>query len=594
MRAIAEEIKGRLLISSLISRVVALKARNSNEFTGLCPFHSEKTPSFSVSDNKGFYHCFGCGAHGDVFKFIMETQRVSYQESLEILGKEAGVSIPKRNTKLLEVDAKLLIYQQIFELSTSYYQQQLTNNGGKSALSYLKNRGLNNDVIQTFRLGFAPKDSSQLLSQLKKNFSEEDIIKSTVFQKDEQGSIYSFFRSRIIFPIINRKNKVIAFGGRIIMDGQPKYLNSPDNPLFKKGLELYNFNFALNNLTTKREVLIVEGYMDVITLSQFGFKNVVAPLGTALKSSQIELVWQLNCTPVLCFDNDIAGQKAIIKTCKEAIGSISSEKTLKIINIAGAKDPDEFLHKNGAKTFQNRLTSAVPLCDYLFEYEKNSDTLKTPEQKSNFKKRLLALTEQIKDLDLRSQYKKYFLDQFFQNFYRKSANTNINANIDNSLLLSESAINTTMEHKNSNIKLILYIITLYPSLLKEPQVIEELTRIEIFNKELDKTRNDLLYAAENSIIDNKLNVEQNIKITAEALAKSPAISRAICVSKINTEVEALKYIMRLFKLNTLNKLEYDIEVILKELNHHPTDKNFNIFIGLKKVVEQLKIELGII
>ena len=577
MRSIIDEIKNRLLPSKIISTKVALKPRGNQEFIGLCPFHQEKNPSFSVADDKGFYHCFGCGAHGDIFKFIMDTQSLNYHDALKILASEAGVVIPKKSTKLIEIEQKNIVYEKIFELTTTYYQEQLFSSNGLQAREYLKKRGLNEDSITKFRLGFAPLENSILLNKLKSSFSEEDIIASTVFQKNSNNHIYSFFRERIIFPIFNRRNKIIAFGGRILNAGQPKYLNSPDNPLFKKSHELYSLNLAIPNLQLDRQIIIVEGYMDVISLFQAGFKNVVAPLGTALKASQVEIIWNLQALPILCFDNDSAGQKATIKTCKEILPYISSDKTIKIMQVFNAKDPDEFLQKNGSNPFKYLVDNSLSLSDYLFFYEKTYKLLKTPEQKSGLKKRLLFIVDQIKDLDLKAQYKKYFLDKFNQLIYQKKGVEQT--------LRGELAINSTMTNDTSNIESILGILTLYPTLLTKTKVLDELTRIEILSKELDIMRNYLLSIADNVSLVNNITFPDELK---------RIISKIEGVSGIKNANDALHYLRRLFTLNTLNKLQYEMQVILMELNNHPTESTFALFINLKNTEEQLKTELGII
>ena len=585
MKSTIDEIKNRLLPSAIISRKVALKPRGNSEFIGLCPFHQEKSPSFSVVDDKGFFYCFGCGAKGDIFKFVMDTQSVNYNEALNILANEAGVIIPKKSAKLNEADKKRIIYEKIFEVTANHYHNQLINNDNNGAIAYLTNRGLTSETITKFRLGYA-SDNVKLLSVLKSQFNEEDIIASTVFQKNEHGNIYAFFRERILFPIFNRKHKIIAFGGRSQNEVQPKYLNSPDNPLFKKSHELYCFNFACSQLSSDRSIIVVEGYMDAIALFQAGFLNVVAPLGTAIKSSQIEMIWQLKATPILCLDNDTAGQRATLKICKEILPLISSDKTIKILPLIEAKDPDEFIQKKDKKAFEYLFNNSLPLSQYLFNTEKVLKIIKTPEQKSDFKKRLLKMINQINDLDLKTHYKSFFLDEFNKFiFSKKKANHSLS---------SELAINATMDYENLDVKTILNILANFPKLLANTELLWELEKIDIESTKLDKLRNNLLFVADYVIEVNRFNEIIFPTEINDIISNILKITNTNGIYKSENEDEAMHYLFRLFKLNRLNNLQREIETIVNELNNNPSESKFTLFTNLKRTQEQLKIELGII
>ncbi len=286
MKQCIEQIRDTLLPSNIISRKVSLKQKGAGEFTGLCPFHSEKTPSFTVSDEKGFYHCFGCGAHGDVIGFISQTEGMSFKDAVEKLAHECGIQLPKYSPKQVEQEQKENSFFEVFELATVYYEQQLNTPEGKKALEYLKRRGLKPEIIKQFRLGYAPLNHSEMRTKHLTKFSDDMIAESTVLVKGQSGGVYNLFRGRVIFPIMNRKNKVIAFGGRILGEGEPKYLNSPENPIFKKGdelelhsdnknyepytvhisdvLEVWQFVCTLNVSDKKEEELNLESIMNML------------------------------------------------------------------------------------------------------------------------------------------------------------------------------------------------------------------------------------------------------------------------------------------------------------------------------------------
>jgi len=590
MKQFVEQLKDSVSPSSIISRQVNLKQKGPGEYTGLCPFHSEKTPSFTVSDEKGFYHCFGCGAHGDIFSFVMSNEGISYPDAIEKIASENGMQVPKFSPKAIEVQQRESVFYEIFELSTKYYEEKLHTPEGEHALKYLRSRGLSDDIIKRFRLGYAPDNHNELKNKALSKFSEEHILESTALLKSQNSNIYNLFRGRVIFPIINKKNMVIAFGGRILGQGEPKYINSPDNPIFKKGSELYGLNFAIKSAFKKSEMILVEGYMDVISLANYGITNSVAPLGTAVKSKQIELMWRYVKEPTICMDSDAAGRRSMDKVANEALKIMESGNTLKFCLLKGAKDPDEVLTKYGKDYFTKLLEQSQPLSEYLFESAKENFTKDTPEQRIALKKRLLDMSSSIQNHEVSNGYKYFFLEKFKQLFIKKYSQKpkGINENAIISSTLSQTdpiefvIINTYIE----NIEL-----------LSDSFLHEELFNMHFESKNLDKIRDSLLSihdlssdeAKKQSLLDlkNDFGILPQIK----KLHDSDFFNWGFMHS--NDQEEIKDGLLRLFKIINLKNIQEEISTIKNQLMSAPNEKTFVRLAGLKKSEEELKKETGI-
>jgi DNA primase len=408
---IIEEVRSKNDIVDVISGYVKLKKQGSSYF-GLCPFHSEKSPSFSVSRDKQMYYCFGCGAGGNVFTFIMEYENYSFVEALKFLAQRAGVELPqeeysKEAKERADTRSALL---EMNKLAAKYYYAQLKTEGGRQAREYLQNRQLSQETITAFGLGYSSKYSDDLFRYLKmKGYSEEMIIKAGLVNVDEKHGVYDKFWNRVMFPIMDVHNKVIGFGGRVMGDGEPKYLNSPETPIFDKSRNLYGLNFA--RTTKKPQFLLCEGYMDVIALHQAGFDNAVASLGTALTAGHANLLKRYTKEVYLTYDSDGAGVKAALRAIPilKEVGI-----TTKVINMRPHKDPDEFIKALGAEAYQDRIDHAEN--SFMFEIrilEQQYD-MKDPESKSAFyhevAKKLCSFTEKIeRDIYIQAVAEKYML-----------------------------------------------------------------------------------------------------------------------------------------------------------------------------------------
>jgi DNA primase len=401
-----DELRNRITLSELVGRRVALK-RKGREYAGLCPFHNEKTPSFWVNDQKNFFHCFGCGAHGDVIGFTMRIDNVSFPEAIERLAGEAGLEVPETTPQERERAKVVATLHQVTEQAALWFEQQLRMPGGKAGLDYLRGRGLDDDTIARFRLGFAPDNREALQAALRRNGAtgQQLVDVGLVIQPDEGGRApYDRFRGRVMFPIHDRRGRVIAFGGRIIGSGEPKYLNSPETELFHKGDTLYCLHLAREAAGKDRPVIVAEGYMDVIALHAAGFDGAVAPLGTALTEGQLALLWRLADEPYLCFDGDKAGQRAAMRAADRALPLLKPGKSLRFVTLPTGHDPDSLIRSGGPAAFEACLTQARPLVDIVWDMETLGQSTDTPERRASVEAALRRRIDSIADRTVRGYY----------------------------------------------------------------------------------------------------------------------------------------------------------------------------------------------
>ncbi len=415
-----EEIRAQLPLSGLVGSRVRL-IRAGREYKACCPFHNEKSPSFYVNDAKQFFHCFGCGAHGDVIGFAMRHDRLSFPEAVESLAAQAGLQMPRDTPLARESFDKEKRLFQLLESATLWFEAQLFAPTGREALTYLRGRGLSDDAIRRFRLGSAPQDAQALLRDMARQGYERDELAEVGLAKkaEDRDDFYSFFRNRVIFPVGDRRGRTVAFGARILGVGEPKYLNSPDHVLFHKGHLLYGLSRARTSLMQGQPIIVVEGYMDVIALVEGGYSGAVAPLGTALTEEQMQTLWKLappvesrvagrDYSPVLCFDGDQAGLRAAARAVERALPLLTASQTLRIATMTGAKDPDELIRQSGKSAFDSLLKQAQPLSDVLWNLTLAGRTIRTPEERSSFTTALKQKTSQIKDEALRALYHEEF------------------------------------------------------------------------------------------------------------------------------------------------------------------------------------------
>ncbi len=416
-----KELENTIVLSDLIGRKIPLK-RRGRDYVACCPFHHEKTPSFSISDIKGIYHCFGCGKSGNLFNFVMETEALNFREAVEYLANMYGIQLPKLETKSTvkkeEIDEIELIYK-VNEASCKFFEESLFKFYGKAALTYATKRGLSKENIKKFRIGFAPDDYSMLSNHLKSiGFAESIIEKSGVIAKGEK-KYYDKFRNRLMFPVLDKKGRVIAFTGRIIGDGLPKYMNSPETKIYIKGNVLFNYYFARKVIHDENYVVLVEGNMDAISLSTNGIENVVAPMGTGITENQIRELWKTTDNIFVCLDGDSAGQKASERLSRLVLPIISTGKNIKFAFLPSNVDPDDFIRKYGKVEFNNLLKEAISLSDYIWSNEVRAleideNQIVIPEKKAQLENNILKLLDTIKDLKLKSHFEQFYRNKLWK------------------------------------------------------------------------------------------------------------------------------------------------------------------------------------
>lgn len=399
-----DEIRAKVPIADVVGQRVKL-VRKGREYTGLCPFHNEKTPSFTVNEAKGFYHCFGCGAHGDVIKFEMEAGGLPFMDAVTKLANRAGLKVPQFSRENEEEAKHRSSWYEIMELACGFFEKNLLLPSGHEALDYLTRRGFDNSIIKKFRLGYAPDNNGLHAYLTSKNVSESDMIElGLAVLSEKNGKVYDFFRNRVIIPIFDKRDRIIGYGGRVMGNEQPKYLNSPETPIFNKRKVLYNLNYARDKAYENKRIVICEGYMDVIAQSKYGFDYAVAPLGTALTEDQIQEAWKICPEPTLCFDGDGAGIRAAIRSVDRVLPILKAGYSLKYVFLPDKMDPDEFLKAKGAEEYEKAIANTMPLADLLWRKNIQAQPTNTPEQKAMFEKNIYEEIAKITDEKVRGYY----------------------------------------------------------------------------------------------------------------------------------------------------------------------------------------------
>ena len=407
-----DELKSRITLSALVQRTVKLQ-RAGREWKACCPFHSEKTPSFYVNDQKGFYHCFGCQQHGGAIDWMMEQHGLEFMDAVKELASEAGMDVPAPDPRAARQAQQRATLHDVMAAAQEWFVAQLNGPGGEYARTYLQRRGLDEHTIHRFGFGWAPDDKQALKSALS-TFDERLLIEAGLLIEVEEKVPYSRFRGRVMLPIQDARERVIAFGGRILQDreGVAKYLNSPDTPLFDKGRTIYNIHRAAAASRRTDRVIVAEGYMDVIALAAAGIEDVVAPMGTAVTEQQIELLWRMADKPVLCLDGDNAGKRAAMRAVERALPLLRPGHSLQVVQLPAGLDPDDLLKRDGRKAMDVLLEQPKPLLDLIWEHERDAAPLASPEDKAGLKARVLEHVDAIQHTDIRSLYRRELLERY--------------------------------------------------------------------------------------------------------------------------------------------------------------------------------------
>lgn len=493
--------------------------RQGREFVGLSPFNNEKTPSFTVNDQKGFYHCFSSGKHGDIISFVMEVEGLAFHEAVERLAQEAGMDVPQPTREGREREERSKGLRDVVELAAGFFRDYLRTRSGDDARDYLKRRGLDQATIERFGLGYAPGSRMSLMDFLaKRDITPAQMAEAgMIISGEDIAKPYDRFRDRIIFPIEDSRGRVIAFGGRAMKaDAPAKYLNSPETPLFHKGKSLYNFSRARKAAHDSGSIIVVEGYMDVIALAEAGFDNVVAPLGTALTEDQIQLLWRLAPEPILCFDGDRAGIAAAFRALERILPELRPGFSVRFALLPSGQDPDDLVRAGGAGAFNEILSAAVPLVDMVWQRELDRSPAETPEQRAGFETRLDQRVRDIRDTKVRGYYKSAFDRKLAETFaaapvrgqqsrYQRAdrrAGGSFKATPQPLPMIakrSRSALGRGQEGARRE-ALLVYLALNHPGLMEESA--EVFAEITFANQELDRLRREIIdFAATTSTLD---------------------------------------------------------------------------------------------
>ena len=579
-----DEIRNRNDIVDVISQYVVLK-RSGRNFFGLCPFHKEKSPSFSVSPDKQIFHCFGCGVGGNVFHFVSKIENISFREALETLAEKAGVELPtlESDTENELIQLKSKVYE-INKYAAEFYHENLYKTNAKPAQEYVKKRKMDNTTLRNFMIGYSNNSYNELYNMLKeKGFTEEEILASSLVNKTKEGKFIDRFRGRLMFPIQDVRNRVIAFGGRVLDDSKPKYINSPENIVYSKGRHLFGLNVAKKYENKMRKIIIVEGYMDAISLHQRGIHNVVASLGTAMTDAQGHLLRNNSEQVVIGYDSDGAGQAATMRGL-EILQNMGCD--IRILQIEGAKDPDEFVVKYGPERFLKQLDNAISLVEYKVKVLKSNLNLEQPNDKIKFLKEIANVLSKIDN----NIEKEVYVDKIAKEYKvsKEAIYAEINklekANKPASKLLEKSK--PRIEVKTQNIineqidkreKLAIYLLINYPN--ESYEIIRRNININDFKNEKNKNIVKKLYEElekGNSNINNVLDWfedEQTINYISWILAYdfeitelNKCITDLINIYAKQNLIDQRNEVIKQLERNDLSKEESEqLEMMLNEI-----------------------------
>ncbi len=413
-RNFTDELRTRLSVVDVVSRRVPLVKKGQN-YWGCCPFHNEKTPSFSVNEEKGFYHCFGCGEHGDIISFVMKINNCDFRSAITELAAQAGLKDPEYNPKPAAQNAAEESYLKITDMAATLYQQKLFSPDGANALEYIRRRGFTDDMIKKYRLGYAPKNNAIANKFIN---TKQDTLISTGLCRNGNYGLYDFFRDKLMFPIFNAHGQIVAFSGRSLDGSEPKYINTTDTELFHKRKTIFGLNFARDAIHRANRSIVVEGQIDAIQMQTNGFPETVAPLGTALTDDHIAILCKSNRNITFCFDGDGAGQKAAARAADIVLPFVRDNSDVRFAFVIGGKDPDEVLKTAGTDAMRKIINSATPLVDFLWELANKNFVVATPGGRSQAEKFLKQKTEKISDQNLRHEYEQEYNSRKFNSWHK--------------------------------------------------------------------------------------------------------------------------------------------------------------------------------
>ncbi len=582
-----DEIKLRLKVSKVVGKTVQLKKRGK-EFIGLSPFKNEKSPSFTVNDEKEFYHCFSSGEHGNIFDFLMKTKSIGFGEAVKSLAAEAGMQPYRFSNFDKKKDNRFQNYKNIFKDYSNHFHQELFNSNNKEALEYLTQRKLDRNIISEFNLGYVPW-KNDFYENLLKRYSEEEINLTGLYYKhDKSGKYIDRFNSRIIFPVNNIAGDTIAFGGRIFKNNKlAKYINSPETEFYKKGNTIFNLDKAKHSRSKTDEVIIVEGYMDVLSIYSSGIKNVVANSGTALTEKQINLIWKFFSNPIICLDGDQGGQLAAVRIAEKLFQFINEENKISFSIMPQGQDPDDYIKKNGKSDFLSFLKKKEAIQSFIWNYHLEKINKANPFEISKFEKDIKKLCYSIKDETI----KKYVLEDFLVKLKNLTPiQSNKGKFYDFQKYKNRKSVNVLNETKNLHIKnshfskiqikefSVLFIMINYLNVSsKKIESISEINFLSEKNEELKKMLISLILEEKEKEIIEKVASPEQKELIADIL-ENASIKIIIKEKNENEVLELLEELLaELKQLNNLKK----IESLEKELINNLDESSYSELIKLK-------------
>ncbi len=519
-----DELRARTSLSALIGRSIKV-TKAGREFKACCPFHNEKTPSFTINDEKGFYHCFGCSAHGDAIRWMTDQRGLSFMDAVKELADHAGMEVPAADPRAAKVAEERAGLHDVMAAAQNYFINAYNGIEGTSARAYLQKRGIREDIIQQFGFGFAP-DSRTALRTALEEFGDPMLIEAGMLIKVDDKEPYDRFRGRLMIPIRDARGRVIAFGGRILGDGEPKYLNSPDTPLFDKGRTLYNLNNCSPASRNTGRVIVVEGYMDVIALAQAGFADAVAPLGTALTEQQIQMLWRMTEKPLICFDGDAAGRKASYRAALRALPMMEPGSSLKFVDLPPGQDPDDIIRSNGKAWMSRLLDEAHSLVDHIWIEERSKIPYGIklgPDDRIALRDRLEKTAQTINNRNIASEYQKSLINKFFEEFGFKKGKVSELSRAIGSVFKSDKNNRLYLTHRA-----VLLGLSRYPNVIRNS--FDQIVELPKVNDKLDRMRSKLIELVisepeiEEDIIEQIWMTEENPPFEQRDLQKDLAYS----------------------------------------------------------------------
>ena len=580
-----DEIKLRLKVSQVVGKSIQLKKRGK-EFIGLSPFKNEKSPSFTVNDEKEFYHCFSSGEHGNIFDFLIKTKSIGFGEAVRLLAAEAGMQPYRFSNFDKKKDLRFQNYKNIFKDYSDFFYHQLFEENNKEALDYLLNRKLNKNIIKEFKLGYVPWKNN-FYEKLLKKYTEEDInLTGLYYKNDKTGKYVDRFNSRIIFPVNNITGDTIAFGGRIIRETKlAKYINSPETEFYKKGNMIFNLDKAKNSRVETDEVVIVEGYMDVVSVYSSGIKNVIANSGTALTERQINLIWKFFANPIVCLDGDESGQKAALRIAEKLFPLINEKNKIYFSIMTDGSDPDDYIKQNGKEGFLNLLKNKQVIQSYIWNYYLSKIDQNNPFEISKFEKEIKKLSYSIQDETL----KKYVLEDFLEKIKKLTPIQTSNRNYNfknfykekNYQILKETKLLYQKRKEFSKTQIIefsiLFIILNYFKIASEK--LEELSEIEFLSEKNEILKNTIIEGlTEGNHDDMQVKINTEYKKLIEEIKENSNI-QMILKEKNEEDIKDLlnELILDSKEQNNLKK----IESLEKKLINNLDESSYSELIKLK-------------